>query len=173
MKKALALILSLMIVAAAAMAFAEEKILNWSEMEESAAQAGGEFQSFDAAGLKVWIPASVREVELTDENRETGYVGYYAAENDSLIVAVVYLKIEITTREDYIKALEGIDEVSNITNITVNGIPAVLYDLEAEQTSTVSVIRENGNVFEITVFPTSDDDSRAAARMIFSSIQQD
>ena len=172
MKKVFVLILSLIIVTAAATAFAEEKVLNWNGTEKSAAQTGGEFQSFDAAGLKVWIPSSFRDEELADEDKANGYLAYYSADNDSLLVAVVYLKTEMTTREDYIKALEGFDSVSNITSMTINGVPAVFYDMEASETSSVSVVREDGYVFEITIYPTSDDDSRAAALMIFSSIQQ-
>ena len=110
-------------------------------------------------------------MELSDKDREDGFIAYFSQSDNSHIISAVYVDTGLTTQEEYAKALETIEGVSDISAITVNGLPAVFYNLKENETSTVAIIEGNGNIFELTVYPTTGDENLAAALYIFSSIQ--
>ena len=72
MKKLVVLILALCMLCS--VAFANE--LTWASVEEAASQIAGEFKTFDEISVKIWIPEVLQAVELSDEDRESGYIGY-------------------------------------------------------------------------------------------------
>ena len=85
MKKLVVLILALCMLCSAA--FAAD--LNWSDVEEAASQIAGEFKTFDEISVKIWIPDTLQAVELSDDDRENGYIGYFADENSAVAVQYV------------------------------------------------------------------------------------
>ena len=170
MKKAIALILSLMLAIASAAACAEN--LEWKDGKTDDVMPAGEFHTFEEAGLKAWIPSYMDEVELTEEDRTQGFLAYFSQSDNSHMISAVYVDTgSLKTQEEYGKALEGVEGVSDISAITVNGLPAVFYNLKENETSTVTIIEGNGKVFELTVYPATGDENLAAALYVFSSIQ--
>ena len=170
MKKIIALILSLMIAIASAAACAES--LEWKDGETNGVMPAGAFCTFEEAGLKAWIPSYMNEVELTEEDKSNGFIAYFSQSDNSHMISAVYVDTEsLKTQEDYVKALETVEGVSDISAITINGAPAVFYNLKENETSTVAIIEGNGKIFELTVYPTTGDEDLAAALYIFSSIQ--
>ena len=114
MKKLVVLILALCMLCSAA--FAAD--LNWSDVEEAASQIAGEFKTFDEISVKIWIPDTLQAVELSDDDRENGYIGYFADENSA--VAVQYVDMNGMSLEEYEAALKEDAEVSEIEAGTVN-----------------------------------------------------
>ena len=169
MKKAIALILSLMLAIASAAACAEN--LEWKDGKTDDVMPAGEFHTFEEAGLKAWIPSYMDEVELTEEDRTQGFLAYFSQSDNSHMISAVYVETDLKTQEEYVQALETIKGVSDISAITVNGLPAVFYNLKENETSTVTIIEGNGKVFELTVYPATGDENLAAALYVFSSIQ--
>ena len=109
MKKLVVLILALCMLCSAA--FAAE--LNWSDAEENASQIAGEFKTFDEISVKIWIPDTLQSVELSDEDRENGYIGYFAADEENG-VAVQYVNMNGMSLEEYAAELKEDAEVSEL-----------------------------------------------------------
>ena len=92
MKKLFAAMIALCLLLCSA-ALAEETVqVNWSDYFEgavAAADVAGGFVTFDEIAVKFWIPDMLKPVELTDEDRANGFIGYYADENNEAKLAVV------------------------------------------------------------------------------------
>ena len=93
MKKLFALILAvLMVLGCVAVASAEQAQtlqLNWEEYaaeieasEEAKAALSGDFVTMEEIALKIYIPAAFEQAELTDEDREAGYIAYFTMAED-------------------------------------------------------------------------------------------
>ena len=93
MKKLFALILAaLMVLGCAAVASAEQPQtleLNWENFageieasEEAKAALSGDFVTMEEIALKIYIPAAFEQAELTDEDREAGYIAYFTMAED-------------------------------------------------------------------------------------------
>jgi len=95
MKKLVVLILALCMLCSVASA----ADLNWADAEEAASKIAGEFKTFDEISVKIWIPEVLQAVELSDEDRESGYIGYFAS--DDAAVAVQYVNMEGMSLEEY------------------------------------------------------------------------
>ena len=61
--------------------------------------------TFDEISIKMWMPTVLAAVELTDEDKEGGYIGYYMTEDESAAIAVVYADVDGMSLEDYKAAL--------------------------------------------------------------------
>ena len=104
MKKLFALVLVMILALSAVSAMAAE--LNWSDVEEGASQIEGDFVTFDEIAVKIWMPAVFQATELTDEDVENGYIGYYMPADESAAVAVQYVNTDGMTLEEYSAKLE-------------------------------------------------------------------
>ena len=101
MKKLVALILTLAMMLCVGTAFATEAEpeqtgaieINWADMEEQGAEAiaQGSFVTFDEIAVKMWMPNALAAVELTDDDKAQGYIGYYQPEDGSAAIAVMYV----------------------------------------------------------------------------------
>ena len=105
MKKLVALFLTAAMMLCALPAFATE--INWADLEAQSAEtvAKGEFVTFDEISIKMWMPTVLSAVELTDEDQEGGYIGYYMTEDESAAISVVYADVDGMSLEDYKAAL--------------------------------------------------------------------
>ena len=61
---------------------AEVTDFNWAETKKvlDEADISGDYVSFDEAGMKVWIPDLYEETELTEEDIQNEYLGWYVSE---------------------------------------------------------------------------------------------
>ena len=117
MKKLFAAMIALCLLLCSA-AFAEEAVqVNWSDTFEgaiAAANIAGDFVTFDEIAVKFWIPAELKAVELTDEDKANGYIGYFADEKNEAQLAVVYANVNGMTLEQYAEAIKATDGVAEI-----------------------------------------------------------
>ena len=115
MKKRTAMIMALVMTAStmfAGTAFAEAEAeeaaaeaveLSWDMVADKAAEVEGDFVTFDEIAVKIWVPAEMQAVELTEEDVENGYIGYYSNEEKGWNMAVVYANVEGMSIEDATK----------------------------------------------------------------------
>ena len=136
MKKLVSLVLVAVMMLCAVPAFATETtVVNWADLQEQGAEtiARGEFVVFDEIAVKMWVPAGLNAVELTDEDKESGYIAYFMPEDESAALAVMYVDANGMTLEEY-KALLPDAGATEIEDVIVNGMPAITYVLEENDT---------------------------------------
>ena len=94
--------------------------LNWEDFEAINAAADqdlisqGEFKTFDEIAVKMWVPNVLQEVELTDEDREQGFIAYYQTADEDAAASVVYADVQGMDLEAYkaeLEKSEGVEEI--------------------------------------------------------------
>lgn len=170
MKKILIAFLTFALMLCAVGAMADE--LSWTEAEAMIEQGGwtGDFAEIEEVGLKMWVPEELLPVELTDEDVEEGYIAYFMTEDESAAVAVMAFDPDGMTLEDYAAELPELG-ATNIAQGLVNGIAAISYDLAENDAVCLAMVTDDGYLVEITTAPMSDEDFRAIAFCMVSSIQ--
>ena len=168
MKKLFALMLALCLLCGCT-ALAENEI-TWEQVAPTLEAAGvtGDFVTFDEIAVKVFIPTGANAVELTDENKEAGYIGYFTDESGDAI-AVQYVDVNGMSLEDYKAALETTEGVTEIETGTVNGLPCISY--EYNSCIICAFTTQKGYILEVAVGPLPDDNAKMAAGFILASIQ--
>lgn len=171
MKKLFAVVMVLCLMMSAALA--EAPALNWSDFE-AAIEAGGvtgQFYTFDEISMKIWIPEGLNEVELTDEDKEAGFIGYFAADDQSAAVSIVYVDMEGTSIEEYAESLGGVEGVTEIEIGTVNDLPCVSYNMPEQDSVSIAFATEAGYILEVTCAPTSEENAELVWGAVVASIQ--
>ena len=181
MKKLFALILAaLMVLGCAAVASAEQAQtlqLNWEEYaaeieasEEAKATLAGDFVTMEEIALKLYIPAAFEQVELTDEDREAGYIAYFAMGED-MGIGIQYVDADGMSLEEYAQLLT--EDSIECTNAVVNGLPALAYSFTEDdrETSVLAFSTEKGYILEIAFAPTNDEGFAAVAAVLMASVQ--
>ena len=167
MKKLFALMLTLcLMLGCTALADAE---ITWEQVAPMVEESGltGEFVTFDEIAVKLFVPTGMNAVELSDEDRQNGYIGYFAADDGSAI-AVQYVDVNGMSLEDYAAQLAETD-ATGIETGTVNGLPCVSYEFGTNLCC--SFTTQMGYILEVAVGPLPDDNAKLAASVILSSIQ--
>ncbi len=168
MKKLFAVMLALCLMLGTA-AMADELV--WAgAVEEAASQMEGEFHTFDEIAVKIWIPAVLEECELSDEDKEEGYIGYFQTADETAAIGIQYVDMSGTGLEAYAELLKenGIDE-SSIEAGTVNGIECLSY--ANEDNGVLAFATQKGYILEVAAGPMTDEGFQSVASIIFSSIQ--
>ena len=181
MKKLFALILAaLMVLGCAAVASAEQEQtleLNWEEYaaeieasEEAKATLSGDFVTMEEIALKIYIPAAFKQAELTDEDREAGYIAYFTMGEDAGI-GIQYVDADGMSLEEYAQLLT--EDSIECTNALVNGLPALAYSFTENdrETSVLAFSTEMGYILEIAFAPTNDEGFAAVAAVLMASVQ--
>ena len=182
MKKLFALILAaLMVLGCAAVASAEQAQtleLNWENFageieasEEAKAALSGDFVTMDEIAMKLYIPASFEQVELTDEDREAGYIAYFTMGEDAGI-GIQYVDIGGMSLEEYAQLLTE-EYGFECMDAVVNGLPALAYSFTENdrETSVLAFSTEKGYILEIAFAPTNDEGFAAVAAVLMASVQ--
>ena len=157
----------------------ETFVFDWKESESVIQEIDleGRFVSFKEIDAKVWLPDLYEECELTKEDLEDGYIGYYMTEEpedngEYCIVDMLYWDAGCTSAEEYRNALLewGYDTAELVE---LNGYEAVMYldDEDGYDYWAIALATESGNIFEVSVHPVSNEDYVAIAYVILSSVQ--
>ena len=122
MKKFLCVLLMLCLLVPAALA--EETALNWENIVPALEKANltGEFHTFDEIAVKIWLPEGMLPVELTEEDKENGYIGYFMPEDQSAQMAVVYLDTNGMSLDEYIEEVRPDIEDSVVERLILQAI---------------------------------------------------
>ena len=175
MKKIIALLLAVvmcMSLTAFAETTVENEVITWADMESAVAEAGleGEFKTFEDAGAKIWIPTTLLECELTDEDKADGCLGYFMTEDETSAIAVWYMDLEGMSIEDYMAALAEVG-ATEIEQCTVNGLTCVSYIVTEDDIACVDYVADNGYILEVTCYPYSDEAFQIVIGAVCASIQ--
>ena len=174
MKKLVCILVALCLIVTAAVAFAEAApALNWEDFSPilEAGGVSGEFYTFDEVDMKIWMPEGLYPVELTEEDRQNGYIGYFMPEDESAAVAVVYVDINGMSLEEYGEYLASDADATEIEVATVNGFPCVSYKLPEQDSVSVTFTTEAGYALEVTCTPLSEENAELVWGAVISSIQ--
>ena len=172
MKKLLSIVMVLCLMMTVALA-EEAPALNWEDFEPALEAGGvtGQFYTFDEIAVKMWLPDGINPVELTDEDKENGYIGYFAADDQSAAVAVMYVDLGGMSLEDYSAQVAEVGG-TEIELGTVNGLPCLSYNLPEQDTVSVAFTTETGYVLEVTCQPLSEENAELVWGAVISSIQE-
>ena len=151
--------------------------LNWEDFakeieasEEMKAAWSGDFVTMDEIAMKLYIPASFEKEELTDEDREAGYIAYFTMGEDAGI-GIQYVDMGGMSLEEYAQRLteDGIE----CTNAVVNGLPALAYSFTEDdrETAVLAFSTEKGYILEISFVPANDKGFAAVATVVMASVQ--
>lgn len=170
MKKLISvLLLACMLVmpfAAMAEADVDVKIVNWEDYEAVTAEVEGEFVSSEAWGVKFWLPSYFQEIEINEDMANLGVINFYTTEDGAYMIGVAEQTFDDL---DAYLANEG---AANIEYILINGIAALSYDVESEDSSYVMFINEEGTYgLSFGFQPISDESFAALAVCMMASFQ--
>ena len=147
--------------------------LNWEDVEPilEAGEVNGDFHTFDEIDVKIWLPEGCDPVELTDEDKENGYIGYFMPEDESAAVAVVYVDVNGMSLEEYAEYLASEDDVAEVEAGTVNGFPCVTYKMPENDSMNITFTTEAGYALEVTCTPASEENAELVWGVVMASIQ--
>ena len=167
MKKLFALMLALCLMLGCA-ALADNDIA-WDQIAPMLEEKGitGEFVTFDEIAVKIFVPTGMNVVELSDEDRENGIIGYFAAD-DGDAISVQYINLDGMDLETY-AAQVAEQGGTEIETGTVNGLPCISYEYESNMVC--SFTTQMGYILEVAVGPLADDNAKFGASIILASIQ--
>ncbi len=135
-------------------------------------ESEGRFERIDGADLEFWLPERFKEIELTEEDRENGFVKYYSTEDEASIISVSCYDANVRTLEELKAEREKEPAVENIETVLVNGRSAVYYDVIFDDIFCLDFSAESGYVLEFTFYPLYDEIfQKDIAALIISSIQ--
>ena len=171
MKKLSAVLLALCLLLSVAVAETIPEI-NWETFEAAINEAGiqGDFYTFNDLAVKFWVPQGLNAVELTAEDAEKGYIGYFTSE-DGATLAFLYVNAEGLSLEDYAAWLQGNEEITDVEIAVVNGLPCVNYRMPAQDSVNVAFTTEAGYILEVVCGPVTTDEEKLGASVILASIQ--
>ena len=156
---------------------AEVTELTWDMMVEANKASDtdilsqGDFVTFDEIACKMWVPSALKQVELTDDDKDAGFIAYFQTDDESAAASVVYADVKGMELEAYAEEIMGIDGVENVELMTVNGLPAVSYDMPENDSTCLSLATEAGYILEFTWSPISDEDYQGIVAIMGASIQ--
>ena len=166
MKKIFALMLALcLMLGCTAVA---ENAVSWEDVAPTLEAAGvsGQFYTFDAISVALFVPEGASPAELPDES----YIGYFTSDDgDADTIAVQYINVDGLTLEAYYEMLKSTDGVTELEAGTVNGLPCLSY--EYNNCLVCSFTTEKGYILEVVAGPLSDEEFMQKASFVFASIQ--
>ena len=170
MKKLVCVIAVLCLIVTAAAALAEEApALNWEDFAPvlEAGGVSGEFYTFDEIAVKIWVPEGMNPTELSDEDKEKGYIGYFMPEDESAAIAVRYVDTNGTSLEDYAAYLSSESDVTEVEMGNVNGLPCVTYRMPEQDSVNVTFATVAGYLLEVTCSPAASVEN---AEMVWGAV---
>ena len=170
MKKLLVLMMVLALCALSALAEAPAE-LNWSDFQSITDSVEGSFYTFNDIALQMWVPNYFQDADLSEDEVAQGFLSHMTTPDGAYHMAIQYVDVNGMSLEEYANAVSKVDGVSNVTMMTVNGLPCVNYDVAANDVSCVSFTTESGKVLEFSFSPISDEGFSSLAACMIASIQ--
>ena len=167
---AVAMTLALMLTAAAAFAGeAASTPINWSDFEAEAAKVEGQFTTLGNIGLKIFVPAEFKDMEISQELQEGGTLVVLHSDREEK--AVVNVQFAQGSAADFRASMES--KGVTVREYTVNSIPCLGFATETEGVVTSSFVFGAGSqgilVFSFTL--ANQEPYTGLYRMMTASIQ--
>ena len=139
---------------------------------EAASTEGGtddHFVTFGDIGLRMYLVPGFTPADLSEDDREMGYVALFENEDQSAAVGVLLINADGADLKSYKETLHQLGSVSDITEVVVNGRSGVRYRIEGEGALYVGFPTQNGYTIEFS-FASDADDFSDEAELMLSSI---
>ena len=104
---------------------AEENSVKWEDVAPAVEEAdwSGDFVTFDEIAIKMFVPDVLHAAELTEEDKEQGYISYFTTEDEAAAVSVMYVE-DVYKRQLLIHSLRNI-----LAHLIFQMIPQLLFDI--------------------------------------------
>ena len=147
--------------------------IHWREVEKAVSEAGlpGSSVSFDEIAIQMWVPDELKAAELTEDDREEGYIGYFMSEDEKAAAAVMYVDVGGTDLSSYKAMLEQDETVSGVDEGVLNGLACITYDIKEADASCAAFATQGGYILEFTFSPVSDEHYKMLFGVMLSSIR--
>ena len=168
MKKFLCVLMMLCMMLTAAAA-EDANTITWEQVVPVLEASGvtGQFYTFDEIAVKIWVPEGMNPTELSDEDKEKGYIGYFMPEDESAAIAVRYVDTNGTSLEDYAAYLSSESDVTEVEMGNVNGLPCVTYRMPEQDSVNVTFATVAGYLLEVTCSPAASVEN---AEMVWGAV---
>lgn len=169
MKKLIAL---LMLVCIALMPAALAETITWEEVGGAAVESNGlegDFYSLEDMGLLIWLPSSLSEMEISEEDAANGRYALYMDQENGAYVAIDAVHVDDMTLD---QALENAtaNGMTEPEIVNINGIDAVTYADPANNLGAIVLVDTNSNMIIFSFSPIDSDEAKLAYGIIGSSI---
>lgn len=169
-----------MVLSASTAVFAETEYpeITWEQIAEQIAEQiegdeswDGEFVTFEDIAIQMYVPSSFEQVELTDEDREEGYVGYFTL-GEEAAVGVQYVDMDGMELPEYSELLAEEFGVEDATLMLINGIGALSYTSpDDENVGVIAIATQMGYIMEFSFTPINDEEFQSIEVVMIASIQ--
>ena len=135
----------------AALAEQETQTYNWSDYESLIDQLGakGNFYEYKNKGFKLWIPESLAQFELTEDQINSGWIDVFSTEDQNLSIIVQFNQVEdVNTLQEFEKYAEGQYEASSYA--VINNFDVLMLLRKQGDTMTVVIPGEDNYFLQIT-----------------------
>lgn len=170
MKRTLATLLVITILCfASAYAETTETTIPEIVFDETTAAYEGTWLTFDDDGFMVYLPSDWIDADVTDEMAASGT--YYAATSadGAYAMTVSYAETEATTNDEIAAQLTEAG-YENVTQLNLNGIDVVGYDITEQDVSGMTFADGAGGMYIFSFMPSSDEAFAAIGQTIVSSL---
>lgn len=147
--------------------------LKWENYEADVLEMDpdGRFVTFDEANVKIWVTSLLKQEELTEEDMEEGFIGYFEDENQEVGLSIAYWDYEGITVEEYEALILENENCTKPDRCIINGMNALTYsDLEGDAIN-VDIVTDAGYVLSFYYWPLSDTGYYSLAQLMTASIQ--
>lgn len=165
---------SIAVFAEAEEAPAEFPTLTWAEVEPQIADNeswAGDFVTFEDIAIAMYVPDSFEPVELSDEDLEAGYVGYFTL-GEEAAVGVQYVDMDGMELDEYAALLTEEYGVTDATLMLINEIGALSYtNPDDENVGVIAIATQMGYIMEFSFSPITDEGFQVISSVMIASIQ--
>ena len=163
---------SLPAFAETAAASASVKALTWDDSYPGTYGITGAFTELPEAKFKVFIPDNIQPIELTDADRQQGFIAFYGSADQSLLFAVQYLNGNGMTMDSYQAYLEGEADISEVERGIINGLEFITYEMPDKDGAYMDYLAPDGTITEFCFTGVSNETYFSDVAMIVASIQK-
>jgi len=172
MKRLLALFLSITICIFAVSAISEtaSDTTSTGNAIEISPVEDGTVVPFPDHNFQITLPSDWNVLEITDEQAHAGIIYSCANPEGTRTFTVAYSESDTATDMNSI-ATELAGTYQNVETLTINGIPFVSYEINANDVAGLMTLGSNGiGVYQFVFYPASDADYSSLALQIAASI---
>ena len=172
MKRTIAVLMTiLMLCCVNAYAETADTAIQEIAFDETTAAYEGAWVNFEDDGFMLYLPTDWVDVEITDEMLASGT--YYAATSadGAYAMAVAYTADTGVTTNEEIAAQLTASGYENVTQLTINGIGVVGFDITAQDVSGMSFADGEGGMYVFSFTPASDETFAPIGQTIISSLE--
>ena len=172
MKKALALLLSMMVcfLAVGAMAETATEAPATDNAVEVSPVENGTVVPFTDHNFQITLPSDWNVLEITDEQATAGIIYSCANPEGTRTFSVAYSELAAATDIDAV-ATDLANTYESVQMLTINAIPFVSYQITANDVTGIATLNAAGTGFyQFLFYPASDADYGTLALQIAASI---